>query len=150
LLKATAKLSVREGITISADQPSAVFAVRASQIPSQSREALSGLSIKPSTRAPAALIWKKVAGSAVAVCVKDNGYRVIAGLVTIAPHGVNCNGARLWIMAVETEIDCIGRDEHTDLSGVRCRLSWLWRLLRERETLGFLPGRFVKLAVKRD
>src|SRR5438132_7766184 len=53
------KLKVREGITISADQPSGVLAVRASQIPSQSSETLSAVEIKPSTRVPAALIWKK-------------------------------------------------------------------------------------------
>ena len=53
------KLSVRDGITVSADHPVDVLAVRASHIPSQSSETLSALEIKPSTRAPAALTWKK-------------------------------------------------------------------------------------------
>src|SRR5881394_4109456 len=53
------KLKVRDGMTISADQPSGVRAVRTSQIPSQSSETLSALEIRPSTRAPPALIWKK-------------------------------------------------------------------------------------------
>src|SRR5215470_10370382 len=51
-----AKLSVREGMTISADQPSGRLAVRASQIPSQSSETDSGSEINPSVRVPAALI----------------------------------------------------------------------------------------------
>ena len=61
LLRPGVKLNVRDGMTISADQPFLVFAVRASQMPSQSSEALSDLEINPSTRAPAALIWKKPA-----------------------------------------------------------------------------------------
>src|SRR6266498_3971431 len=54
-----AKLKVREGMTISADDTSVVLAVRASQIPSQSRDALSGFDTSPSVRAPAALMRKK-------------------------------------------------------------------------------------------
>src|ERR1700730_3221420 len=55
----TRQLKVRDGITISADQPSGVLAVRASQMPSQASETLSALEIRPSTRVPAAFIWKK-------------------------------------------------------------------------------------------
>ena len=53
------KLSVFAGITISADQPSAVRAVRASQMPSQSRLGSSEPAMRPSTLAPAALTRKK-------------------------------------------------------------------------------------------
>src|SRR2546430_11148881 len=58
-LRPGVKLKVRDGMPISADHPSGILAVRASQIPSQSREALSAVEISPSTRVPAALIRKK-------------------------------------------------------------------------------------------
>src|SRR3954464_977500 len=58
-LRPGVKLRVRDGMTISADQPPDILAVRASQMPSQSSETVSTVEIKPSTRVPAALIWKK-------------------------------------------------------------------------------------------
>src|SRR6266566_1893794 len=85
------KLRVRDGMTISADQPSGVLAVRASQIPSQSSEALSDL--------------EKVAGTSIAIGVQHNADGIVASHVTTASHGVDGDAAGIRVFAGEAKID---------------------------------------------
>ena len=138
------KLKVRDGMTISADQPSGILAVRASQIPSQSSETLSARGNQTVDAGPGCVDLEKVSCAPVSIGVQHNADGVITCQIAVASHGVDGDVARVRIFTCKTKIDPVVGDDYLDLGFIRCRLSRFWRLLREFHYWRISPSRFVQ------